>query len=138
MIKRKQRLIDFELAQQQSNQSAVASIIQNAAPVSIQQAASHLTEQASDQAPPQESDQAVSEKAAPFINQNVAPILSQNVVLTLSQNMALNLIQNAASISQNAALIAGLFKKKVFQSISQHLIVCLVTIISTLSVKEID
>ncbi len=48
------------------------------------------------------------------------------------------IIQNVISIfSQNAILIISLFKKKFFQSDSQHLIVCLI-IISTLSAREID
>jgi hypothetical protein len=132
------------------------SIIQNAAPVSIKQATSspiqqapqQAPEQAPDQAPPQAApqapDQATPEKAAPPINQNVALIPSQNVAPTLT-------IQNAASeqatplisqklapiFSQNAILIADLFKKKVFQSISQHLIVCLATTISTLPARGI-
>jgi hypothetical protein len=79
------------------------------------------------------------------LNQNVAPNPIQNAA-PISQNAALKqaapINQNAAlkqaiSISQNAVLIASLFKKKVFQSISQHLIVCLVIIISTLSAREI-
>jgi uncharacterized protein YejL (UPF0352 family) len=73
-----------------------------------------------------------------IFSQNVISIHSQNVILILSQNMISNLIQNAISISQNAILIADLFKKKVFQSISQHLIICLVIIISTLSTKKIS
>jgi hypothetical protein len=72
----------------------------------------------------------------------VAPILiiqnatSKQAISLISQNLA-STSKKTISISQNAILIASLFKKEVFQSISQHLIVCLIIIISTLSAREI-
>ncbi len=118
-----QNVIPILIIQNATSKQAIPLISQNL--ISIKQAISFIIQQA------------ISKKAISFINQNVISILSQNVILTFSQNMTSNLIQNATLISQNAILIAGLFKKKVFQSISQHLIVCLVIIISTLSAREI-
>jgi hypothetical protein len=66
-----------------------------------------------EKATPDPTQHAAPKQAAPLISQNVIPIFSQNAVL-----------------------IASLFKKKVFQSNNQHLIVCNI-IISTLPASGI-
>jgi hypothetical protein len=83
---------------------------------------------------------AASEKATPSLTQYATPI--RHVIPTLIKHAtpkqtASLISQNVTSIfSQNAILIISLFKKKFFQSDSQHLIVCLI-IISTLPAREI-
>jgi hypothetical protein len=86
----------------------------NAAPAPIRYVAPALTKHA---AP---------EKATPSLTQHATP---EQAVSLISQNLT-------SIFSQNAVLIASLFKKKVFQSNIQHLIACLVTS-STLSARGI-
>ncbi len=152
----------IQIAAPISIKQAISSLIQQAPEQAPDQAPPQAPPQASPQAPdqtlpqapdqalpqasPQAPDQAITENAAPFINQNVTLTPNQNVAPNPIQNAALKqaapINQNAApkqatSISQNAVLIASLFKKKVFQSISQHLIVCLIITISTLPARGI-
>jgi hypothetical protein len=72
--------------------------------------------------------------AAPASIRHVAPALIKHAT---SEQAAPLISQNVVSIfSQNAVLIISLFKKKFFQSNSQHRIVCLI-IISTLPASGI-
>ncbi len=133
------------------NQNVTLIFSQNVTPNFIQKAASSIIQNAAfKQAISSLIQQTTSEKAALFINQNVTLILSQHAALilikhTTSEKTVLTLIKNAVSVNQYLYVSASHFltvsvivKSVDIQSIIQHLIVCLLIIINTLSAKEID
>jgi hypothetical protein len=106
------------------SQNVALTPIQHAAPTPIKQAAPTPIKQV---ALTSIIQNAALKQATSFFIQQTAP---EKADLLISRNVV-------PIFSQNAILIASLFKKKVFQSNNQHLIVCLI-IISTLSEREID